>query len=149
MEAGANFLSLLIISAREQDMHELVDLGLRCPEGSDPRRIAEGVILSGDPSGISMLWDALLIEGVSTLFEFKIGEKYIVRTLTYYYIGRVKHSSLTTLILEEATCVYDTGKWSTALREGKLNEIEPFIDDVMISASMIVDATIWRHSLPR
>lgn len=129
-------------------MHPLIVLGLRCPEHSNSRRLAEGTLLSGDAAGIGMLWDSLQEEDVEML-ELRIGEAYLIRTLTYYYTGRVKSVSLTTVVLEEAACIYDSGRWSEALRTGKLNEVEPFPDEVLVSAPMIVDAVRWRHKLPR
>jgi len=78
-----------------------------------------------------------------------IGEKYIIRTVTMMHTGRLVYVDDKELILEGAAWIADSGRWSDALATGTLNEIEPFDDDVVIGRSAIIDATIWKHALPK
>lgn len=77
------------------------------------------------------------------------GEKYIIRTVTMILTGRLIYVDDHELVLEDAAWIADTGRWSDALVSGALGEIEPFDDDVIVGRSSVVDATIWKHALPR
>ena len=78
-----------------------------------------------------------------------VGEKYIIRTVTMMQTGRLVYIDDKELILEDAAWIADSGRWSDALATGTLNEIEPFDDEVVIGRSAIIDATIWKHALPK
>src|SRR3990167_10706325 len=54
-----------------------------------------------------------------------IGEKYYFRTVTYHLIGRVKKVIGNILELENASWIADSGRFSNAIKEGVLNEVEP------------------------
>jgi hypothetical protein len=81
--------------------------------------------------------------------SFVVGEKYIIRTVTYHSVGRLKAVTDSDLVLEKACWVADSGRWSEALRTGNLNELEPFTEDVIINRDAIVDATKWICDLPK
>jgi hypothetical protein len=53
------------------------------------------------------------------------------------------------LVMSSASWVADTGRFYDALKTGKLNEVEPFTDDVIVGRGSIIDATIWTHKLPK
>jgi len=78
-----------------------------------------------------------------------VGEKYIIRTVTMIQTGRLLYMDDHELVLGDAAWIADTGRWADAISTGSLNEIEPFEDDVIVGRSAIIDATVWRHSLPR
>lgn len=78
-----------------------------------------------------------------------IGEKYIIRTVTMMLTGRIVYLDDKELILEDAAWIADSGRWTDAITTGALNEIEPFEDDVLVGRGAIIDATIWKHELPR
>lgn len=80
---------------------------------------------------------------------WQVGEKYIIRTVTMMLTGRVVYLDDKELILEDAAWIADSGRWSEAILTGVLNEIEPFEDEVLVGRGAIVDATIWKHALPR
>jgi len=80
--------------------------------------------------------------------EFKIGEKYFIRTVTMHHVGKLKKINDRELVLENASWIADSGRFHDALKNGKLNEVEPFVDDVIVMRDSIIDATIWRHELP-
>lgn len=79
----------------------------------------------------------------------RIGEKYFIRTVTLYYVGKLKDMSTRELILEEASWIPDTGRFHDCLRDGNFNEVEPFVEDVAVQRDSIVDWTVWTHKLPK
>ena len=81
--------------------------------------------------------------------SLKIGESYLIRTVTHYYTGRVKSISPSDVVLEEAAWIPDTGRYSEALQTGSLAEVEPYPNEVIVSMGAIVDAAVWKHPLPR
>jgi hypothetical protein len=79
---------------------------------------------------------------------FIIGEKYFLRTATYHTVGRLKAMYPDFFVLSQASFVADSGLWHNALKDGVLSEVEPFIDDAIISRGGLIDATKWHHDLP-
>lgn len=80
---------------------------------------------------------------------FKIGESYLIRTVTMIVLGKLESVYETELVLSSASWVADTGRFYNALKTGKLNEVEPFTNDVIVGRSALIDATIWTHALPK
>ena len=79
---------------------------------------------------------------------FKVGENYFIRTVTMIICGRLESVGDSELVMSSASWIADTGRFHDALKTGKLNEVEPFINDVIIGRGSLIDATIWTHSLP-
>ncbi len=84
-----------------------------------------------------------------TSHPFKVGENYLVRTVTMIILGRLDEVHNSELLMSSASWIADTGRFYDALKTGKLNEVEPFVDDVIVGRNAIVDASIWSHVLPR
>ena len=80
---------------------------------------------------------------------FQLGKAYLIRTVTFYYTGRLKQITSKEFVLEEAAWIADTGRFSECLKEGVFNEIEPYKNDVIIPRDSIIDGTLWDHKLPR
>jgi len=82
---------------------------------------------------------------------YTIGASYIIRTVTMYYTGRLAEVWAGELVLTDAAWIADTGRWSTALATGKLQEVEPYPDVglCIVSRAAIVDVAPWAHPLPR
>jgi hypothetical protein len=80
--------------------------------------------------------------------HWKIGKHYFIRTVTMYYIGKLRNVTDKELLLVDASWIADTGRFHDALKSGELNEVEPFINDVIIGRGAIVDASEWDHVLP-
>ncbi len=80
---------------------------------------------------------------------FKIGESYLIRTVTMIVLGRLEKVMDNELVMSSASWVADTGRFYDALKTGKLNEVEPFVNDVIVGRNSIIDATIWTFALPR
>ena len=78
------------------------------------------------------------------------GKNVFIRTVTYHYTGRVVSVSKSTIVLEEAAWIGDSGRWSAALATGVLDEVEPYpAGPVCISRGAVVDVSVWGHPLPR
>jgi hypothetical protein len=106
--------------------------------------------LDGDELAVSILDDALELEGVEMASDLlKAGEKVCVQTVTYAYLGRVKEVTHSEVILEEASCVYDTGRFGEFLTRGTISVLEPFADPISVGRTVVVCCTPWRHPLPR
>ena len=73
---------------------------------------------------------------------FEVGEKYLIRTVTFTLTGQVKSKTSQFLVLEQADWIADTGRFSEALNDqDKFAGIEPFKNDAIVSKGSIVDAT--------
>ena len=79
---------------------------------------------------------------------WKVGGKYLVRTCTLYYTGRVASVSAQEIELNEAAAIYDTGRHADAIRTGEVKEAEP-VGSVIIGRGAIVSAEPWEHQLPK
>lgn len=81
---------------------------------------------------------------------YKIGEKYLIRTVTLYYVGILVEVYEKELVLKDVAWIPDTGRFADCLKSGNANEIEPYQDgNVIIGRGAIVDASIWEHSVLR
>jgi hypothetical protein len=83
---------------------------------------------------------------------YKIGEIYLIRTVTMIQCGRLKRVGAHELVLESASWIPDTGRFADALKDPhSLSEVEPFPDgDVIVGRGAVIDATIPAWScLPR
>jgi len=81
--------------------------------------------------------------------SFKVGEAYLIRTVTMHYTGRVVNVTDSDVELTDAAWIADTGRFHDALKSGKLQEVEPYVHNVVVSRGCIVDFTLWQHDLPR
>lgn len=80
--------------------------------------------------------------------RFKIGESYLIRTVTMILVGRVEWVGDKEIELSSASWVADTGRFYDALKSGKLNEVEPFTNNILVGRGSLIDATVWTHKLP-
>jgi len=79
----------------------------------------------------------------------KIGDDYLIRTVTMMYTGTVLIITDAEILLGRAAWIADSGRYADALAKGTLNEVEPYPNAVIISRAAIVDAAKWDHPLPR
>ena len=81
-------------------------------------------------------------------FPYEIGQNYFIRTVTNYFTGTLLWVGNQELLLDNVSWIADTGRFSNALKEGKLNEVEPFPEGhVIIGRGSIIDATPWQFSI--
>jgi hypothetical protein len=79
---------------------------------------------------------------------FVVGGKYFIRTVTYFATGEVESIKGDFLCLKDAAWIADTGRFSTALSTGVLNEVEP-VEEMFLNMISITDAFPWKFDLPR
>lgn len=79
---------------------------------------------------------------------FEVGEAYFIRTVTYHVIGRVKVVKGAFLVLDEASWIADSGRFSKAMEKGELNEVE-YVGRAIVSLNAIADAYPWPHKPPK
>jgi hypothetical protein len=92
---------------------------------------------------------AVVITAPSSEFPFAVGTSVFVRTVTMFHTGKVAKVTDKFLILEDAAWVADTGRFSDALKNGTLSEVEPFpAGPVAVSLGAVVDIAEWKHPLP-
>lgn len=94
-----------------------------------------------DENGKSDHWNG-------TELPFAVGKSYFIRTVTYHLLGRVEKILGNFFVLSDACWVADSGRFSKAIKEGELNEVE-FVGDAIISMTAIVDGFPWAHKLPK
>lgn len=85
----------------------------------------------------------------SPALPFEVGKSYFIRTVTYHTVGRVIAVVGKFLILSDAAWVADSGRFSPAINDGTLSEVEPVRVTVTLNTDSIVDAFDWTHPLPR
>ena len=80
---------------------------------------------------------------------FVIGKSYFIRTVTYHLVGTVTSCVGQFILLKDAAWVADSGRFTQALRDGTLNEVEPIPDgEAIVNLGAVTDAFIWAHTLP-
>jgi hypothetical protein len=79
---------------------------------------------------------------------YEIGKAYFIRTVTMYHIGILKKVFDNELILSNASWIPDSGRFHDALKNGEVNEVEPFIGDIIVSRNAIIDVSFWNHEVP-
>ena len=81
-------------------------------------------------------------------FPYELGENYFIRTVTHYFTGTLLWVGPQELLLENTSWIADTGRFSTALKSGSLNEVEPYPEGpVIIGRGSIIDASPWNWGI--
>jgi len=81
-------------------------------------------------------------------YPYEIGQNYFIRTVTHYFTGTLLWVGRQELLLENVSWIADTGRFSNALKDGKLNEVEPYPEGhVVIGRGSIVDASPWKSGI--
>lgn len=79
----------------------------------------------------------------------EVGKAYLFRTVTHIELGRVVEIIGDFVKLEDASWVADTGRYHNALKDGTLNEVEPYPDYTIVHLGAMVNIAPWNHKLPR
>lgn len=89
-------------------------------------------------------------ESGSKPHPFKVGTPYFIRTVTMSLVGNLEEVFDDELVLSKASWVANSGRFSNAIIEGELDEVEPFNfdEDVIVGRGAIIDCTVWSHDLP-
>jgi hypothetical protein len=81
---------------------------------------------------------------------YKIGQNYLIRTVTMIDIGKLIWVGDHEIVLEDASWIPQTETWSECLTTGKCKEVEPNPEgETIIGRGAIIDAVIWSHPIPR
>jgi len=72
---------------------------------------------------------------------FEIGKNYLIRTVTMIVTGKLEKVGDKELLLSKAAWIADTGRFYDNLKSEKFDEVEPFINDVILGRGSIVDMT--------
>ena len=93
--------------------------------------------------------DQLKEEEKMDISEYKdlVGQKIFIRTVTYHLVGKVEKLVGKFFQLKDASWVADSGRFMNAIKEGKLNEVEP-VGTAFVNIESITDFFPWQHSLP-
>jgi hypothetical protein len=86
---------------------------------------------------------------ISQAHPFEIGENYFIRTVTMALMGKLIWVGNQELKLSEASWIADTGRFADFLNGKKINEVEPFPNEIIVGRGSIIDACIWKHKLLR
>jgi len=85
--------------------------------------------------------------------HWKIGESYLIRTVTHIQLGKLVKLTEKEIVLDSAAWIADTGRFHDALANGidkqTSAEIEPFEREVIINRGALIDATEYKHKLPK
>ena len=95
------------------------------------------------------LKDQLVGETVKEInnYEDMVGQKFFFRTVTYFLTGEVKKVVGRFVYLKTAAVIFDTGRFTDAIKEGKLNEVEP-VGEAFVNMDTVTDFFPWKHKLP-
>ena len=86
---------------------------------------------------------------MESMIDGYVGKNVFVRTVTHHYTGHLLASDGQFLKLADAAWIADDGRFTQALNDGALNEVEPYPGEVLVGAGAIVDLCEWLHDLPR
>jgi hypothetical protein len=83
--------------------------------------------------------------------RWKVGQNYFLRTVTHHLVGTLVEVTQKELWLKDASWIADDGRFMHTIKDGKINEVEPFPDgeEVPVGRGALIDGVIWRHPLPR
>jgi len=81
-------------------------------------------------------------------YDDLIGKSFFFRTITYHLVGKVVKRFGDFLELKDASWVADSGRFMQAIKEGKLDEVEP-VDQAFINLKGVMDFFPWKHELPK
>ena len=85
---------------------------------------------------------------INSLQDF-IGKKLFIRTVTYHLVGEVVKVIGNMFELKNASWVADSGRFTQAINDGVLNEVEPVKVPVWVNVNSVTDMFLWGHKLPK
>lgn len=80
---------------------------------------------------------------------YAVGDAVLFRTVTMILVGRVTMIGHDTISLTDGGWIADTGRFSTCLATGTLNEFERAPSWFAVGRGAIVDVWPWAHPLPQ
>jgi hypothetical protein len=81
------------------------------------------------------------------VMEDMIGKAFFFRSVTYHLVGKVEKQIGNFLKLSSASWVADSGRFSNAIKNGELDEVEP-VGLAYLNINSVTDFFPWKHELP-
>ena len=81
-------------------------------------------------------------------YDELVGHTFFFRTVTYHLVGKIVKRVGKFLELKDASWVADSGRFMNAIKEGKLNEVEP-VGQAFVNLESVTDMFPWKHALPK
>ena len=78
----------------------------------------------------------------------EVGQAYLFRTVTHIELGQVESVNGDFVKLVKASWIADTGRYHNCLKNGTLNEVEPYPDYTVVNLSSLINFAPWNHELP-
>lgn len=78
---------------------------------------------------------------MSSNFPHAVGDKVVIRTVTYHHVGVVKTVGEGYVILTDASWIADSGRWGEFLRTGSPSESEKYPRDCVVYFGAMVDSS--------
>lgn len=88
-------------------------------------------------------------QGRAAPLPFEIGKAYLFCGVTRYFVGRVRSVVGPFVVLDEASWVPSTGRFSAALQSFNLDEVERVPDGWVVNTAALNDAGPWNGALPK
>jgi hypothetical protein len=83
---------------------------------------------------------------------FRKGKSYFFRAVTYHLVGEIVTIETSPagvwVELKNASWIADSGRFTQAIKDGKLNEVEP-VGKAYLNLASVTDAFPWVHELPK
>ena len=81
---------------------------------------------------------------------YEIGKKYLVRTVTMIYTGKLVAVYPLELVFEQVAWIPETKRWMQSCADGIFEEVEPYpkTAKVIIGRNAILDALVVNWELP-
>lgn len=93
--------------------------------------------------------DVLKIIAREGSLPFTVGDAILIRTVTMIQLGIVRAIGSDFFTLEDGGWVADTGRFSTMLETGLLNEFERAPSWFLVGRGAVVDVFPWPHAIPK
>ena len=75
-------------------------------------------------------------------FTRYLGKNVFIRSVTHHYTGKViELEGYDSAILHDAAWIADDGRFNDNLKSCEFNEVEPYVEDVQINYSAVLDIT--------
>lgn len=91
---------------------------------------------------------AAMFGGAGASHSYKVGDSYLIRTVTYHMIGKVRAVTDTDIVLDGASWLASSGRFGAALASGNVEEVEYVGDGYIVGRGGIIDSSPWKHKLP-
>ena len=122
--------------ARPQRMIQLLR---QIPDATGVRNDLIGT-LQIDASAVGPAADWIEEQGV-TVESIEVGKRYLFKTVTHYYAGRVRSKTLTDVVLtDRPEIVFRTGSWPECAMTGNWERSQDLPDGWIVSLAAVVSA---------